>query len=131
MLNVIGKVNARLLEKLKTEDDAPYHDKELEFTSVSDTTPTTFPTLAVISLGDIDSDNTLEHQQQEAVWSTIELKAYSNTTLQDATKLLNNAGDVMYSMFYNRTYENTLSDVRPFCRVARYRRKVGNEDTLY
>lgn len=131
MLSVIGKVNKRLREQLKINEDAPYYDKALEFTSVSNGTPTKFPTLSVVSLGDIDSDSSFEHDQHEAIWSTIELKAYSNTTMQDCTKLLNSAGDVMYSMFYDRTYENTLSDIKPFCKVARYRRKVGNEDNLY
>lgn len=131
MLSVVGKVNARLLAKLQTESDAPYNGETLNFTAVSSGAPTAFPALSVVSLGEPDSESTLEHSQQEAVWSTIELKAYTKTSLEDANTLLGYAGDVMYSMFYDKTYERTLSDVEPFCKVARYRRKAGNEDSLY
>ena len=131
MLSFTGKINARLLEKLKTDDDAPYYDKTLNFTSVSSGTPTTFPTISIVSLGEPDAESTFEHDAQEAVWATIELKSYSNSSLNDATKLLGLAGDVMYSMFFDKIYERTLSDVKPFCRVARYRRKVGSADKLY
>lgn len=132
MLSVINKVNARLLEKLKTEQGAPYYDKTLIFTSVSTNTPEKFPTLSVVSLGEPTATSDLSMTVQAGIWSTVELKAFTNTSLSDASTILDNAGDVMMSMGYNLMYgPDILSDVKPFCKVARFRRIVGEGDFLY
>ncbi len=130
MLSVIGKVNKKLQDRLVTDSDAPYHGKTLKFTSVSSRAPDVFPTLAVASLGEPSFDRTVE-LGQESIISTVEIRAYTNSTLNDASKLLDKAGDVMLSMFYDLYFSETLSDSKPYCIVARFRRKVGNSDFLY
>ena len=131
MLSVINEVNARLMARLYTDSDAPYHDKTLNFTSVSTNTPEKFPTLSVVSLGEPTVTSDLSMTVQAGIWSTVELKAFSDTLLSDATTLLDKAGDVMISMGYNLFYgQVTLSDVKPFCKVARFRRVFGSGDFL-
>ena len=132
MLSVIGKVNARLLTKLQTEDEAPYHGKTLNFVSTSSRTPSVFPTLSVVSLGETTTGNDLEGTVQPGIISSVEIQAYSDKSLTDATSLLDKAADVMLSMRYTMYYgQNTLSDVKPYCKVARFRRVVGAGDKLY
>lgn len=132
MLSVINKVNARLEQKLKKDPDAPYHDKTLHFTSESSNVPKEFPTLSVVSLGEPTITSDLTMTVQAGIWSTVEIKAFTDTALYDATNLLDKAGDVMLSMGYNLIYgQTTLSDVIPFCKVARFRRAVGSGDFLY
>lgn len=130
MLSVIGKVNKKLQDRLVTDSDAPYHGKTLKFTSVSSRTPDVFPTLAVVSLGEPTTGNDIEGTVQVGIISTVELKAYTNTSLNDAKKLLDNAGDVMMIMGYQLTFGiETLQDTKPYCVVARFRRVVGAGDT--
>lgn len=131
MLSVIGQVNARLLARLKTDDDAPYRDTDLNFTQTSTRAPTAFPTLSVVSLGEPTTGNDLEGTVQPGIISSIEMQAYSNKSLYEATELLDAAADVMLSMSYNLYYgQATLSDVKPYCKVARFRRVVGSGDKL-
>ena len=128
MLSVRTIVNSRLKKKLKTEENAPYHGKILDFVETKQKAPTTFPTLLVDSLGEPSTDDNIWHREQCAIISTIELKAYSNTTLTDARKLLNKAGDVMISMGYSLIYgPEDISDTYKVM-VARFRRIVGGGD---
>ena len=130
MLSVIGKVNKKLQDRLVTDQDAPYHDKPLRFTSVSSSSPDVFPTLSVVSLGEPTTGNDIEGTVQVGIISTVELRAYTNTSLNDAKKLLDNAGDVMMTMGYHLTFGmETLADTKPYCVVARFRRVVGAGDT--
>lgn len=132
MLSVINKVNDRIETKLKKDSDAPYHNKTLHFTSIIDKVPDEFPTLSVVSLGEPTVTSDLTMTVQAGIWSTVEIKAFTDTTLYDATTLLDKAGDVMISMGYNLYYgQSTLSDKIPFCKVARFRRVVGSGDFLY
>lgn len=132
MLSVQTKVNARLLQRLKVDEDAPYYGKTLNLTSVSDDTPSSFPTLNVNSLGEPQIDDDLDSIEQKAIISTIELKAYTDTTLTDAKALMNYAGDVMIGMRYALIYgTEILSDVSPYCVIARFRRTVASGDELY
>jgi hypothetical protein len=132
MLSVIGKVNARLQTKLKTEIGSPYYGKTLNLTSTSESTPSEFPTLNVNSLGEPTKDTDLEQLDQATILSTVELRAYSNSTLSETQTLIDNAGNVMMSMRYSLIYgPTTLSDVKPYCKLARFRRIVGNGDSLY
>ena len=131
MLSVSGKVNAKLLARLKNDADAPYHGKKLEFSSSSTKAPSVFPTLSVVSLGETSSHDDLEMDFQNCIVSTIELKAFTDTTLYDAQKLLDKAGDVMQRMSYSLIYgAETLSDTKPYCKVARFRRNVGRGDII-
>jgi len=132
MLSVIGKVNARLVEKLQTESGAPYHGETLEFTSVSSKAPTVFPTLSVVSIGEPTTGEDLSGIVQPGIISSIELSSYTDTSLHDATELLDYASDVMQSMGYQLVYgQFTVSDVEPFCKTCRFRRIVGSGDYLY
>lgn len=132
MLTVRTKVNSRLSQRLKKDEDAPYFEQTLNFTSVSDGTPSEFPTLNVNSLGEPQAEDDLDMSEQNAIISTIELKAYTNTKLTDARNLIDKAGDVMIGMRYRLVYGPVaLSDTSPFCVVARFQRLVGSGDILY
>lgn len=66
---------------------------------------------------------------QNAIISTIELKAYTTTTLADARNLMDKAGDVMLSMGYSLIYgPEDISSGSIFIMVARFRRVVGAGD---
>ena len=130
MISVENLVNSRLKQKLKGDTDAPYYGKTLYFSSKNQVTPAEFPTLNTYSPGEISTADDLEHKTQCAIISTIELKAYTNTTAYEAKKLLNKAGDVMLSMGYTLTYgPDDISDTYNIV-VARFRRLVGGGDIL-
>ena len=135
MLSVKSIVDDRLRTKLKTEVTAPYHnDTGFRITDVISNSPTSFPTLFVNSLGEPSVSDDLEHKTQVAILSTVELKAYTdhNTgTLTDARKLINKAGDIMLSMGYELFFgPQNMSTDTVNCVVARFRRTVGNGDSL-
>lgn len=88
-----------------------------------------FPALNVDSLGEPSTDDDLEHIRQNAIISTIELKAYTNTSLTDARNLMDKAGDAMLSMGYTLTYgPEDISTGSIYIMVARFRRTVGAGD---
>lgn len=126
MINVIGTVKDKLIADLQPLD------RNLQFTSTSDSAPQSLPTLNVNQLGNPTTAEDLEMSTENAIISTIELKAYSGKTLDKATALMGKASDSMLSMHYQRIYGiATLSDVSPYCVVARFRRTVGSGDILY
>ena len=108
---------------------APYSVKTLNMTSNRNGTPAKFPTLNVDSLGEPSTADDLEHKTQNAIISTIELKAYTNTSLTDARNILDKAGDVMFSMGYSLIYgPEDISSGDKGIMVARFRRTFGAGD---
>lgn len=134
MLSVRTLVNSRLSQRLRKDEDAPYSADEksknyLKMTSSRNGTPAKFPTLNVDSLGEPSTVDDLEHKTQNAIISTIELKAYTNTTLTDARNILDKAGDAMLSMGYSLIYgPEDISTGSINIMVARFRRTVGAGD---
>ena len=129
MLSVRTKVNSILSQKLRKDADAPYSVKTLNMTSNRNGTPAKFPTLNVDSLGEPSTADDLEHKTQNAIISTIELKAYTNTTLTDARNILDKAGDLMYQMGYDHVYgPEDISAGSTNIIVARFRRTFGAGD---
>lgn len=129
MLSVRTKVNSILSQKLRKDEDAPYSVKTLNMSSTRNGTPAKFPTLNVDSLGEPSTDDDLEHKTQNAIISTIELKAYTNTSLTDARNILDKAGDVMLSMGYSLIYgPEDISTGSIYTMVARFRRTFGAGD---
>ena len=132
MLSVRTLVNSRLSQRLRKDADAPYSTSTLNMTSTRNGTPAKFPTLNVDSLGEPSTADDLEHKTQNAIISTIELKAYTNTTLTDARNILDKAGDVMLSMGYSLIYgPEDISSGDKGIMVARFRRTVGAGDIDY
>lgn len=128
MLSVRTIVNSRLSQRLRKDADAPYTEDTLNMTSTRNGTPAKFPTLNVDSLGEPSTADDLEHKSQNAIISTIELKAYSNKSLIEARNILDKAGDVMISMGYSLIYgPEDISDTYKVM-VARFRRIVGGGD---
>ena len=129
MLSVRTLVNSRLSQRLRKDADAPYSVKTLNMTSTRNGTPAKFPTLNVDSLGEPSTADDLEHKKQNAIISTIELKAYTNTSLTDARNILDKAGDVMYQMGYDPIYgPEDISAGEINIMVARFRRTFGAGD---
>ena len=129
MLSVRTLVNSRLSQRLRKDADAPYSAKTLNMTSTRNGTPAKFPTLNVDSLGEPSAADDLEHKTQNAIISTIELKAYTNTSLTDARTLMDKAGDVMLSMGYSLIFgPEDISNGQKNIIVARFRRVVGGGD---
>lgn len=132
MLSVKNKVNARLMARLKTDADAPYYGKDLFFSSTNQGTPAEMPCLNIVSLGEPQTGNDLEHNAQNFIISTIELRSYDKKSITNAIKLLDLAGDVMISMRYELIMGiEDISDSSAKIAVARFRRLVGAGDTLY
>lgn len=129
MLSVRTLVNSKLSQRLRKDENAPYSVSTLNMTSARSGTPAKFPTLNVDSLGEPSTGDDLEHIKQNAIISTIELKAYTNTLLTDARNLMDKAGDVMLSMGYTLIYgPEDISSGSIFTMVARFRRTVGAGD---
>lgn len=135
MLTVRTKVTSRLKSRLLTDTDAPYYGKTLNLTSTSSSTPTAFPTLNVDSLGEPSMYNDLEHNHQNCIMSTIELKAYTaktGSTLEAARTILAKATDLMTEMRYEKFFgDQDVSTSSYNCVVARFRRYAGDGDSLY
>lgn len=129
MLSVRTIVNSRLSQRLRKDADAPYSVSTLNMTSNSNSTPAKLPTLNVDSLGEPSTFDDIYHKKQNGIISTIELKSYTNTTLTDARKLMDEAGDVMLSMGYSLIFgPEDISDSQKNIMVARFRRVVGGGD---
>ena len=129
MLSVRTKVNSILSQKLRKDADAPYSVSTLNMTSTSNGTPAKFPTLNVDSLGEPSTFDDIYHKKQNGIISTIELKAYTVTTLTDARNIIDKAGDVMLSMGYSLIFgPEDISDGQKNIIVARFRRVVGGGD---
>ena len=129
MLSVRTKVNSILSQKLRKDEDAPYSESTLNMSSTRNGTTAKFPTLNVDSLGEPSTADDLEHKTQNAIISTIELKAYTNTSLTDARNILDKAGDVMLSMGYSLIYgPEDISAGSINMMVARFRRTFGAGD---
>lgn len=129
MLSVRTLVNSRLSQRLRKDEDAPYSVKTLNMTSTRNSTPAKFPTLNVDSLGEPSAADDLEHNKQNAIISTIELKTYTTTTLTDARTLMDKAGDIMLSMGYMLIYgPEDISTGSIYTMVARFRRTFGAGD---
>lgn len=132
MLSVKNKVNARLIARLKTDADAPYHDKDLFFSSTNQQTPAEMPCLSIVSLGEPQTGNDLEQNTQNFILSTIELRGYDNKTYNNAYNLVNKAGDIMVGMRYSLIMGiEDISDSSAKIAVARFRRIYGAGDFLY
>jgi len=128
LLSVRTLVNSRLIKRLQEDENAPYSVSTLNMTSTRNGTPAKFPTLNVDSLGEPSTADDME-RIQNAIISTIELKAYTTTTLADARNLMDKAGDVMLSMGYSLIYgPEDISSGSIFIMVARFRRTVGTGD---
>ena len=129
MLSVRTKVNSILSQKLRKDAYAPYSVKTLNMTSTRNGTPAKFPTLNVDSLGEPSTFDDIYHKKQNGIISTIELKAYTVTTLTDARNIMDKAGDVMLSMGYSFIFgPEDISDGQKNIIVARFRRVVGGGD---
>ena len=129
MLSVRTIVNSRLSQRLRKDADAPYSVGTLNMTSTSNGTPAKFPTLNVDSLGEPSTFDDIYHKKQNGIISTIELKAYTVTTLTDARNIMDKAGDVMLSMGYSLIFgPEDISDGQKNIIVARFRRVVGGGD---
>lgn len=132
MLSVKNKVNARLIARLKTDEDAPYHDKDLFFSSTNQQTPPDLPCLSVVSLGEPQTENDLERNTQNFILSTIELRGYDKKTYNNACNLVNKAGDIMISMRYELIMGiEDISDSSAKIAIARFRRLAAGGDSLY
>lgn len=128
MLSVRTLVNSKLSQRLRKDENAPYSVNTLNMTSTRNSTPAKFPTLNVDSLGEPSTADDTE-RVQNAIISTIELKAYTTTTLADARNLMDKAGNVMLSMGYSLIYgPEDISSGSIFIMVARFRRTVGTGD---
>lgn len=131
MLSVKNKVNSRLKEKLKTDVEAPYHEKVLDFSSTMQCAPTIFPTLNVVSLGEPQTGNDLERNTQNFIISTIQIKGYVNTSYTDAYNLVDKAGDIMVSMGYELIVGiEDISNSDSKIAMARFRRTIGAGDVF-
>lgn len=110
------------------DEKAPYSEAELHVTSARNAEPTEFPTLNVDSIGETSTADTLERTEQCAIVSTIELKVHSNTSLSEASEILDKAGDVMVSMGYLVIHgPEEISNTNHII-LARFRRTFGDED---
>jgi hypothetical protein len=129
MLSVRTKVNSILSQRLCKDEGAPYTTETLNMTSTRNGTPAKFPTLNVDSIGEPSTEEDLEHTKQNAIISTIEMKAYATTTLTDARNILDKAGDVMLSMGYSLIYgPEEISSGDKKIMIARFRRTFGAGD---
>ena len=103
-------------------------EEDLQLTATKKGIPTKFPTLNVDSIGEISTAEDLEKTQQNAIVSTIELKVHTDTTLEEASEILDKAGDVMIAMGYSVIQGPEDVSESNHVMSARFRRTLGDED---
>ena len=128
IFSVKEKIYARLNQRLLQDEDAPYTEESLQVTATKKGIPTKFPTLNVDSIGETSTADDLEKTQQNAIVSTIELKVHTDTTLEEASEILDRAGDVMIAMGYSVIQGPEDVSESNHVMSARFRRTVGDED---
>lgn len=96
-------------------------------------TPTSFPAVSVKQIDNPDIAVDLENAEN-AVRSVIEIQAFSNKNLTEATKIIHKACDAMRIMGYERNYGPTeiknASDTNIYRMIARFRRIVSSVDEI-
>ena len=96
-------------------------------------TPTTFPAVSVKQIDNPDIAVDLENAEN-AVRSVIEIQAFSNKNLTEATKIIHKACDAMRIMGYERNYGPTeiknASDTNIYRMIARFRRIVSSVNEI-
>jgi len=128
ILSVRELIYTRLTQRLLEDEGAPYSAAALHMTETKKGVPTEFPALNVDFIGETSTADDLEKTQQNAIISTIELKAYSDTSLDEASEILDKAGDVMIAMGYSVIQgPEDVSDTN-HAKSARFRRTIGDED---
>lgn len=130
MLTVRKLVNGSISQRLVKDTDAPYKDKQLEFTSANSTAPTGNVVLNVVTLGEPTETRDTENNQC-AIKSEVQIKAMykkdmRSTHTSEAYELSNHATDVMLELGYDFYYgpQDISDDVNTII-VSRYRRTVG------
>lgn len=96
-------------------------------------TPTSLPAVSVKQIDNPDVAVDLENFEN-AVRSVIEIQAFSNKNLTEATKIIHKACDAMRIMGYERNYGPTeiknASDTNIYRMVARFKRIVSSVDEI-
>lgn len=92
-------------------------------------TPTSLPAVSVKQIDNPDVAVDLENFEN-AVRSVIEIQAFSNKNLTEATKIIHKACDAMRIMGYERNYGPTeiknASDTNIYRMIARFKRIVSS-----
>lgn len=92
-------------------------------------TPTSLPAVSVKQIDNPDVAVDLENSEN-AVRSVIEIQAFSNKNLTEATKIIHKACDAMRIMGYERNYGPTeiknASDTNIYRMIARFKRIVSS-----
>ena len=114
---------------LTKREDAPY--PTMKCTTVSQTTINTFPTLYLHELQPVETGMDLTNESVNAVISTIEIQAWTNTTEKECKDILTATIVEMKRLGYNVTmFPSVTTDSKIAWGAARFRRIIGAGDTL-
>lgn len=101
------------------------------FTSTETSSPTTFPTIYINSIGATELAQDMENDTVNAITSIIEVQVFTQNSLSEAKKLANEVCDAMKTMRYNISispYQSNINDNKRV--VSRFRRVVCSLDEL-
>ena len=114
---------------LSERKDAPF--PKLKCTSVSQNEITSFPTLYLHELQPVEAGMDLTNESVNAVLCTIEIQVWTNTTELDCKNILTAAILEMKRLGFNVTmFPSVTTDSKIRWGVARFRRMIGNGDTI-
>lgn len=114
---------------LAQRTDAPFPN--LVCTSANQNQVTAFPTLYIHELTPVEAGNDLNNQSINAVIETIEIQIWTNETEEECRRLMSAAIVEMKRMRFNCTaFPSIQTDNKIAFGVARFRRMIGNADTL-
>lgn len=124
-----SKVFTQVSYMLAEKTEAPFPD--LNCTTVSQNTVVKFPTLYLHELQPVEAGNDLNNASINAVLSTIEIQVWSNESEKKCKDILTAAILEMKRLRYNVTlFPNVTTDSKIAWGVARFRRMIGNGDSL-
>ena len=117
--------------ELATKRNAKY--PKLNVTSASaDDNPSTFPTLYIHELSPMETGQTLEGTDVNAIMSTFEIQVFTNTNEPDCKKIVSDAIGAMKQLRFSVTmFPNVLTKNNTQIAIARFRRVIGCNDVLY
>lgn len=130
LLDIESRVFSRIRNKYPTELKTKYPDTYFTTSDRVATNPK-FPTVYVHEMNPTEEAQDLENMTLNAITSTFQIEVTDNSSMSNATEVMNYVVGVMKTMRYGvismPEFSNTTSVFR---KVARFRRVIGSGDVL-
>lgn len=122
---VFTRIKALFSEKLKEK----YTNLYFTTSSKAQTEPS-FPTIYVHELGSVEQGQDLDNTSINAILSTFQVEVFDNQNQTRATEVMTEVVRIMKGMRFSVNVMPYFDDTDIYRKVARFRRIIGDGDTL-